>query len=127
MKKERKFSSWESIKLILFSMLVSTSFLATYTPETFYTLVVMVTATTFRPVLIYSTWCSIVWECTNPNPIIKIIEACYLHRHEENLIAEEEAYSLLREIFRSPEFIKALSGSSLKGSSAPELDNLTLE
>ena len=66
-----------------------------------------------------------VYECTNPSVIIKIVEACYLHRFEQNLVAEEEAYSLLREIYRSPEFLRALSGSSLRGSVSPDLDNLT--
>lgn len=106
-------------------MIVSTSYLAAYSPQTFYTGVAVMAFYALRPAFIYSTWCSIVWECNNPDPIIKVVEACYLHRHEENLIGEEETYCLLREIFRSPEFIKALSGSSLKGSTSPELDNLS--
>jgi len=47
-----------------------------------------------------------------------------MYRHEENLIAEEEAYRMLQEIMRSPELLKALSGSSLRGSLDPKLDKL---
>ena len=48
-----------------------------------------------------------------------------MYRHEENLVKEEEAYRMLVEIVRSPEFMKTLTGSTLKGSAAPIYDGLS--
>ena len=42
-----------------------------------------------------------------------------------DLIAEEEGYRMLQEIARSPEFLKLVSGSSLKGSIDPKCDKLS--
>ena len=50
-----------------------------------------------------------------------------MKRHEEDLIGEEETYRMLQEIVRSPELLKAITGSSLKGSCDPHLDRLTSE
>jgi hypothetical protein len=36
-------------------------------------------------------------------------------RHEENLEKEEEYFLMLVEILRSPELLKSLTGSSIKG------------
>ncbi len=47
-----------------------------------------------------------------------------MRRHEEDLIGEEECYRMLQEIIRSPELLKAITGSSLKGSCDPNLDYL---
>ena len=47
-----------------------------------------------------------------------------MYRHEEDLVNEEETYRMLQEIVRSPELIKAISGSSLKGACDPKWDKL---
>lgn len=47
-----------------------------------------------------------------------------MKRHEEDLIGEEELYRMLQEIIRQPEFIKAISGSSLRGSLDPMFDKM---
>jgi hypothetical protein len=47
-----------------------------------------------------------------------------MKRHEEDLIGEEELYRLLQEIIRQPEFIKAITGSCLKGSMDPIFDKM---
>ena len=47
-----------------------------------------------------------------------------MKRHEEDLVAEEELYRMLQEIVRQPEFIKAITGSSLKGSMDPIFDRM---
>ena len=80
-----------------------------------------------RPILIYGTWKGWIYEITEPMAIIKLIEKCYLARHEENLVEEEEAYRMLQEIVRSPELMKAICGSSLKGITSPELDKMSPE
>jgi len=47
-----------------------------------------------------------------------------MYRHEEDLTGEEESYRMLQEILRQPELFKALTGSNLKGSCDPMLDQL---
>lgn len=93
----------------------------------FYTAVVLVVGSAIRP--IFLTWMHsiFIFEITNPDPIIKLIEACYIFRHEEDLYQEEESYRMLNEIIRTPGFIKALSGTCLKGELDPALDNMNEE
>mmetsp|Transcript_21579 Transcript_21579/g.33229 ORF Transcript_21579/g.33229 Transcript_21579/m.33229 type:complete len:357 (-) Transcript_21579:33-1103(-) len=122
--KEWQSNGWDRFKLTLFSMLVSSSFLASYNPSTFYTSVVLIISTMLRPVFIFGSWKGWIYEATHTDAIIKLIEACYIARHEEDLVAEEETYHMLLEIMRSPELFKALTGSALKGSIDPALDKL---
>ena len=105
--------------------MVSASILAGYNITTFYTGVVLVLANVLRPNLIFSTFKAFLYETTHPDSVIKLIEACYMKRHEEDLVGEEEAYRMLQEIVRSPELFKALTGSSLKGPIDPMLDKMT--
>jgi hypothetical protein len=116
--------TWDRFRLTLFSMLVSSSVLASYSPSTFYTGIVLMLSTILRPAFIFGSWKGWIYECTNPEPIIKVIEGCVMKRHEEDLKGEEESYRILLEIMRSPELFKAISGSSLKGSVDPKLDRL---
>lgn len=110
--------------MTIFSLMVSASFLAAYNPTTFYSAIVFVGASTLRPVFIINLFMGFLYEVTKPDPLIKLIEACYIHRHEQNLVEEEETYRMLVEIIRSPELLKAMSGSSLKGETDPLLDKL---
>ena len=80
-----------------------------------------------RIALIYSTYTAWMYEITHPDAIIKLIEACYVKRHEEDLVGEEETYRMLQEIVRSPELLKCLTGSSLKGTLDPANDKLDPE
>lgn len=41
-----------------------------------------------------------------------------------DLVSEEERYRMLQEIMRSPELLKALTGSSLKGATDPNIDKM---
>lgn len=107
-------------------MLVTGSLLASYSPSTFYTGIVIMVGGLVRGMFVFPSYQMWIWEVTTPDPVIKVIEAVHMYRHEENLVAEEETYRMLQEIFRQPEFFKALSGTSLKGGSAdPVLDKLT--
>lgn len=105
-------------------MLVSGSFLAGFSIKTFYTGVVLLAGSSIRPAFLYGTWRGWVYECTHPDAIIKLIEAVYMYRHEEDLTGEEETYRMLQEIVRQPELFKAITGSTLKGTCDPHLDSL---
>ena len=66
-------------------------------------------------------------EQTNPVVLMKLCECCYIMRHEENLVKEEECYRMLQEIIRQPQLYKNLNGTSLAGSMHPDLDHLNKE
>lgn len=121
----REDGNWSPIVFILFSMKVATGFIAGYTPTTFYLVLVYGLASTVRITFIFNTWMGYTYEQTEPVPMMKLIECCYMMRHEENLIAEEECYRMLQEIIRQPQLFKMLSGTSLAGSMHPDLDHLT--
>jgi hypothetical protein len=106
-------------------MMVSASIFAGFDVTTFYTTVVLVIGSSLRPAFLYGTWRGWVYETTHPDAIIKLIEAVYIKRHEEDLIGEEECYRMLQEILRCPELLKAICGSTLKGSCDPRLDKLS--
>lgn len=108
-------------------MMVSASIFAGFDVTTFYTTVVLVLGSSLRPMFLYGTWRGWVYETTHPDALIKLIEAVYMKRHEEDLIGEEECYRMLQEILRCPELLKAISGSTLKGSCDPRLDRLSPE
>ena len=102
-----------------------TSFLAGYSPLLFYSVVVYANSALLSTMV--RTWSYQAWviEIARPIVIHRLIEAIHLHKHEENLVAEEETYYLLVEIVRSPELVRAITGSRVRGSAAPELDGLT--
>jgi hypothetical protein len=116
---------WDRLKFTLFSMMVSASFFASYSVTTFYTGVTIIVANLLRPNFVMSTYMAFLWETTHPDAVIKLVEACYMKRHEVDLIGEEETYRMLQEIVRSPELYKALTGSSLRGSCDPKRDRLS--
>lgn len=97
---------WGRVTLTILSMMVSSSFFAQYDVKTFYTGVVIVAAPQLKFLLIFSTFMAFLYEVTDPMPIIKLIEAVYMRRHEEDLVGEEECYRMLVEIVRSPELLK---------------------
>lgn len=68
-----------------------------------------------------------VYEATQTEVVIRLIEAVVIYQHEEDLYNEEECYRMLQEIMRQPEFYKSLCGSSLKATGDPKLDGLSDE
>jgi len=88
-------NTWGKLTLTLFSVLVSSSLLAAYSPATFYMSIVYLAGGIIRPIFIFSTWKGWIYEVTNPDPIIKLIEGVYMKRHEEDLAGEEECYRML--------------------------------
>jgi predicted DNA-binding transcriptional regulator len=83
------------LTFVLFNVLVSSSILAGMSPIVFYSSITLMVGTLMRPILIFGTWKGFVYEVTSPETIIKLVEKCYLARHEENLVEEEEAYRML--------------------------------
>jgi hypothetical protein len=106
-------------------MLVSAGFFASLNITTFYTTLTVVIGGKFRIALIFYTFMGFQFEVTYPDAIIKLIEACYMKRHELDLIGEEECYRMLQEIVRQPELMKSLTGTSLKGTIDPAYDKLS--
>jgi hypothetical protein len=86
---------WTRVKFTLFSMMVSASFFASYNVTTFYTGVTVLVAQLLRPNLLFASFMGFLYETTKPDAAIKLVEACYMKRHEEDLIGEEETYRML--------------------------------
>lgn len=82
---------------------------------------------TVRVITLQQTWKAYSNDATMPVPMMKLCEACYIMRHEENLVGEEECYRMLLEILRQPQLFKELGGTSLTGTMHPNLDKLTKE
>ena len=119
--------TWQRVTFTLLSMMVSASVMASYSITTFYVSISFVAGGACRTAFFNLTHTSWQYETTNPEPIIKLIEYVVQKRHEEDLVAEEESYRMLQEILRSPELLKGISGSSLKGSIDPKNDRLSEE
>jgi hypothetical protein len=121
----RKF--YTRFNLTIFSMLVSGSFLAGFSVKSFYLVVVYGLSGTVRVAFIFGTWKGFIYEVTDSMALIKVFEACYMYRFEQDLYNEEECYRIIQEIIRSPDLLKALTGSSLRGQLDPMLDKFTDE
>lgn len=113
---------WRRLRFTLFSLLVSGSVLAKFSPMTFYTGFALLISPVIKVAFRFRWFEGFAYEVTHPDAIIKLIESVYMKRHEEDLYMEEENYRCLQEIVRSPELFKALSGSSLAGGCDPILD-----
>lgn len=100
-KKEEMKKSWKKrdyytrFNFTLFSMFVSGSFLAGFSVKTFYLTVAYVLSGTVRVSFIFGTWKGFIYEITDPMAIIKVMEACYMYRFEQDLYNEEECYRIV--------------------------------
>lgn len=115
---------WGRLTFTLFSMFVSSSIFASYSVGAFYTIFLYGLAPTVRFNFLFGSWKGILYEITDSRVLIRIFEACYMYRQEQDLYHEEESYRMIQEILRSPGLLKLLTGSSLKGTLDPSLDNL---
>ena len=106
-------------------MIVSSSFFSGYSVKAFYTGFVVLIAPQIKINLLMYTYMAWQYETTHSDALIKLIEAVYIHRHEEDLIGEEECYRMLVEVVRSPELYKLLTGCTTKGACDPLLDKLS--
>jgi hypothetical protein len=81
----------------------------------FYIGIAYLVGTTLRKALMYSSSMVFVSDIPNPDAILNLIDCIYLMRLEQNLKREEELYFMLMELLRSPEMLRVITGSSLKG------------
>lgn len=88
-------NTWDRVRFTLLSMLISSSFLASFNITTFYTGVSVVVGGMARKMFINLTFMSWQFETTNPDVIIKLIEYIVQKRHEMDLVGEEEGYRML--------------------------------
>jgi len=96
-------------------MFIVTGFIAGLSPTTFLGGTGVV-AYGYLKTMFMLTWADAnLYEGTHHMPLIKLCEAVYMYRHEEDLVNEETTYRMIQEIVRSSEFLKAISGSSLRG------------
>jgi len=119
--------TYERISLLLFSMLVSSSFLATYSLTTFYIGVVYLLGSTVRQLLIWPSYKAFMWEAVETDSVLYLIQYIYNRRYEKDLVGEEEGYRVFREILHTPEFFKSICGSCLRGTLDPAKDYLLPE
>jgi len=79
-------------------MLVSSSFLASYSLTGFYLGVVYILGTTIRVMIIWPSYKALFWEAVETDAVLRLIDYVHLRRYEEDLTGEEEGYRLMREI-----------------------------
>ena len=119
--------TYERVTLFLFSMLVSSSFLATYSLTTFYLGVVYVLGSTVRQLLIWPSYKSFMYEAVETDSVLNLVHYVYNRRYEEDLAGEEEGYRMFREILHTPEFFKSICGSCMRGTLDPNKDYLSTD
>lgn len=119
--------TYDRISLLLFSMLVSSSFLAKYSLTTFYIGVVYLLGSTVRQLLIWPSYKAFMWEAVETDSVLYLIQYIYNRRYEKDLVGEEEGYRVFREILHTPEFFKSICGSCLRGTLDPAKDYLLPE
>jgi len=116
---------YNRVSLLLFSMLISSSFLASYSLTTFYIGVVFVLGSTLRSMIIWPSYKSFMYEAVETDSVLMLVQYVYNRRYEEDLTGEEEGYRMLREILMTPEFFKSICGSCLRGTLDPNKDHLS--
>lgn len=94
--------NWIRFKFTLINLIVTSSIIAAYNMQTFYTTVVMVASSTLKPICMFFSYTGTLYEVTHGQPIFKLIECCYMARHEKDLALEEESYRMLQEIMSQP-------------------------
>lgn len=93
--KSKDVTGYQRFYFILFSMVVSGSFLSGYSVKTFYFGLVYGLSSIVRVAFVFGTWQGFIYEITEPMPIIKIFEAVYMYRFEQDLYKEEECYRMI--------------------------------
>lgn len=94
-------------------------------PGAFYLSVTYALASILTPIFRSYLYMATMEQLCKPRALLKLCEAVHLHRHEENLVAEEDCFAMLNEILRSPELMRAMTGSRARGAASPELDGLS--
>ena len=106
--------NFEGLLFITFSDLVTNGFFSEQSIMGFYLGVAFVVGSTLRKIVIYNSDRIFICDIPNSDAVRNLIDCIYLQRLEQNLKKEEELFFVLFEILRSPEMLKALTGSSLR-------------
>jgi len=88
-------SLYTRLNFTIFSMFVSGSFLAGFSVKSFYLVITMSVSGAVRAAFIFGTWKGFIYEVTDSMAIIKVFEACYMYRFEQDLYNEEECYRII--------------------------------
>ena len=86
----------------------------TYPLLTFYVSIIYVLAKVFRMGLVPITWATYINDAPDPDDVLMLCETINLYRLKEKLVEEEELFFLLKDILRSPEFLKAITGDTIR-------------
>ena len=87
--------SWGKLKFVIFSMLIVTGFIAGSSPTGFLGGIVYVAYVTIKPIFMLVWADANLYEGTHHMPLIKLCEAVYMYRHEEDLVNEESTYRMI--------------------------------
>jgi|LauGreDrversion4_2_1035121.scaffolds.fasta_scaffold07295_1 hypothetical protein len=87
---------------------------------TFYISIVLVIGKVFRGVCIIGGNRIFIWEIPNSEKLLLLCECVYIYRMRTQLDQEEQLYFTFVDIMRSPEMIKAITGSALKSKAAKD-------
>lgn len=117
-------AKWTRLQFTLFNMFVSSSIFASYSVLAFYTTFLYAISSKVRFAFIFNTHMAFFLEITDARILIRLFEACYMYRYEQDLYHEEESYRMIQDIFRSPGLFKQFTGTCLRGTLDPSLDNL---
>lgn len=88
-------SNWIRFRIVFLNMVVSSSFLAGYSMQGFYFLVIMGISALLTPICMFTTTTGWLYELTHGMVFLKLIDAVYMGRHERNLNYEEETWRML--------------------------------
>lgn len=88
-------SNWIRFRITFLSLLVSNSFLASYSMKGFYFLIIFAISSFVKPICMFSTFMGWLYEATHAMVFLKLIDAIYMGRHEKNLKYEEETWRML--------------------------------
>ncbi len=85
-----------------------------YSVLTFYISIVLVIGRVLRGILVTTSARIFITDMPQPDSILMLCESIMVYRMQGRLDKEEEMYFILIDILRSPEMIKAITGSSIK-------------
>ena len=86
----------------------------TYPLMTFYVSIVYVLSKLFRASLVPITAAMFIDDSPDPDDVLMLIETINLYRLKDQMVQEEELFFLLKDIMRSPQFFKAITGDTIK-------------
>ena len=85
-----------------------------YSVLTFYISIVLVIGKLIRNVIVIGGNRIFIFEIPNSEALLMLCECVYIYRLRSQLDKEEELYFTFVDIMRSPEMIKAMTGTALK-------------